>query len=523
MMPSPNELKALAFVLIALTAAAVFRPRLEGDQVSNRIIIYWFCAALIGFLVTIGWIEMILLGISMVVLNPKRFEDRAAFFLGVVLAVPEEIRWRIDAPLINYLVDMSPALLASTVLALPLWIAYGKRKKVDDRPARKGLDVAVVLIFLATALLTTRGLFFTPSNFVRMTVVWFFLIVVPYFALSRALISREAIESLKQALLTIGVLSISIGLMSAFANWNFYIEMATEYQFEGALYRSGDVRVILTSCTTLAGWIMVAAAMATWGYRKVSNYPVFVMIGVTVLCFGVLYLTRSRGAYVAAIAMIGALIVANIRTWPLRIGTIVAGLVSAYIVYATLSSSGFQSIDQFGTFEYRDRLLAAGIAHIRENPFIGDPYFAMHPRFAPLLQGQGIIDFVNTYLQLGLQMGLLGLGLYFFMFGKLGIGTLVAVDELRQRDGPGDKALADFGIAFAALLGGYMVAIATISMVSYIGHFIIYIFGVGAAYLRLAPLAVGETAAEPAESASHQEAEKPFVIDVTPGARGWPM
>ncbi|MEL6113562.1 MAG: O-antigen ligase family protein, partial [Pseudomonadota bacterium] len=68
------------------------------------------------------------------------------------------------------------------------------------------------------------------------------------------------------------------------------------------------------------------------------------------------------------------------------------------------------------TISYRQKLFKNGTEVIMERPAFGSTTYYEHPKMMELTQGQGIIDLVNSYIQVALAKGLVGL---FFFAGIL--------------------------------------------------------------------------------------------------------
>ena len=65
---------------------------------------------------------------------------------------------------------------------------------------------------------------------------------------------------------------------------------------------------------------------------------------------------------------------------------------------------------------YRQRLFDNAMIVIQRNPLLGSFDFRSTPEMQSMIQGQGIIDIVNTYIGMALQVGLIGLTLFVVFF-----------------------------------------------------------------------------------------------------------
>jgi O-antigen ligase len=113
--------------------------------------------------------------------------------------------------------------------------------------------------------------------------------------------------------------------------------------------------------------------------------------------------------------------------------------------------------------DYRVRLWQVSMEVVRQNPLFGDAKYMMNPILEQLRLGHGIIDIVNSYLQVLMEHGIVGLGLFILPF----LSALLAARNL-QRAGiaNGDPHIERLGRALLATLLSIMVVIATVSSIN---------------------------------------------------------
>ncbi|MNM69633.1 hypothetical protein D3C81_812380 [compost metagenome] len=129
---------------------------------------------------------------------------------------------------------------------------------------------------------------------------------------------------------------------------------------------------------------------------------------------------------------------------------------------------------------YRERLIDNSWIVIQRNPLFGSFDFRNTPEMQSMIQGEGIIDIVNTYVSLALRVGLVGLALFvaFFITVLLGIRKAMRAfpdqnDEQRQ-----------LGRALLATLVGILVIIFTVSSITVIPTVYWSVAGLGVAYIQ---------------------------------------
>ena len=110
---------------------------------------------------------------------------------------------------------------------------------------------------------------------------------------------------------------------------------------------------------------------------------------------------------------------------------------------------------------YRQELLTKSTQIILDNPFFGSTDYLL--QMEELRQGQGIIDLVNTYLIVGLNTGLIGLGLYILFFGR---ALLAAYRRMRHLPFGGESRLV--GQALCSVLIGVLAMIASVSPINHV-------------------------------------------------------
>jgi len=196
----------------------------------------------------------------------------------------------------------------------------------------------------------------------------------------------------------------------------------------------------------------------------------------------------SRGPWVGAVAMM----VFAVTLGP-GLGKRLAKLVGAggvATVVLLLSPFGQRIIDllpfvgtsESGSVDYRSRLFDVSMQVFRQNPFFGDTRYLQNPIMEQMRQGQGIIDMVNTYLQVALPYGALGLA--FFLAALL--IPMRMVWRTRKRILHTDPETERLGRVLLAIMVGIMLTIATVSSLGVIPTIYWLMAGLCVAYARVA-------------------------------------
>jgi O-antigen ligase len=178
------------------------------------------------------------------------------------------------------------------------------------------------------------------------------------------------------------------------------------------------------------------------------------------LVIGGLFATSSRGAWLAFIA--GLLFIQFYRGKAGRVVAIV-GLCAAAYGGAKLVGSMDMRLGELlgvagnpmGTVDYRKDLLYNGIRQIVKRPLFGFDRPSLGVLLGNMVQGEGIIDFVNTYLAVTLSAGLVGLAFFLSNFVALGVwlgGARARLSRIRELREP-----TAFVVAMAGGLGAALV------------------------------------------------------------------
>jgi O-antigen ligase len=130
---------------------------------------------------------------------------------------------------------------------------------------------------------------------------------------------------------------------------------------------------------------------------------------------------------------------------------------------------------------YRQRLFDISLELIERDPWIGSVNYLSTPEMMQLIQGEGIIDLVNTYIQIALFSGLVGLGLFAGCFGAI----LIGLRRVIKIHGRRNYELTNCARILLASLVAILVTVGTVSSQDFI-PFVYWSFaGLSAALIRI--------------------------------------
>lgn len=451
----PPSLVAAILGLLSALLAALLLKGLELDAVVRRWAITFFVLVAVAIPVLGNFMLVLLFCTGVLVLvRPKQSYLAVPVFVCSLLLFPDYIHYRIPFPGLNYLVEYQLWVGLAWLTLLPIMLR--SRMSLDK------LDLAFLTFAVLVIALDFRHVSFTEGlrrSFI--SVSWF---LIPYFSISRGLDRRASLSLVFQSLFVAITILACAMLFVQLRNWDFlrYTEPSAGL-FTIREYRFGLLRSGTTMSSGLFGllcgmsFLILMFQLRTFRIRK---WATLVVAGA--LVFGLLA-SGTRAALLIAPLMFLAYVACRFITLRLFVIGVALCLVSVPIIIqriVTFDTSGFENP---ANIEYRQRLLGASVAQMESEPLFGEPDFLNSPRFASLVQGQGIVDIVNTYLQIGLEYGIATLAAFAAAY-IIALGRIVKrIAEMR-----GNAKIPEEGRLLFAFLVGYVLFIGTISSTSYV-------------------------------------------------------
>jgi O-Antigen ligase len=486
-----ENLKPLLAVIILAIPAFLLTRQLCAPFISSREFGVWrnawFAATAAAFLSG----NFLIFAAAMLLICTYSYAARAttpALFLILLLAVP-----LVDIPLpgfgsINYLFAINNGRVLAIALLVPL--LFGARG-LNQRLLRSYTipDLLVVSYVLLLIVLQFRSSEIT--NVARVAFVRTVDILIPYLAFSRINVKAEDFRKVMAAYVVATLPLCMVAMMEVLKRWHPYAVVFQDWGFPlQYLEREGLLRAAATSGggITLGYLIMVGIGCMLALWQPLRAWKRFAVPALLVLAMG-LIATFSRGPWVGTLA----LVIAFVGTGP-RAGANFAKLVIvAILALLPLLLTGFGekivnflpfigSVDEFNV-TYRTRLFENSIAVIERNFWLGSTDFLSAPEMRELVQGEGIVDTVNSYLGIALTAGIIGLSLFvaFFASVMLELYRIIKRRFAKDRNYLNRYARASFGI-----LLGILVAIGTTSSIDYVPYIYWSFGGIFVALIRIA-------------------------------------
>lgn len=490
----PEHLRALVIILVlaavvfALAKAPACALASSTEDFERRRNL-WFAITLTAFLAHNFWIYIVVAAALLLFALPREPNRLAMYFL-LLFAVPP-IADQIDGlGLVNHFFAIDYLRLLALAILLPEFLSLRAQSDVDR--FGRTLPDKLVLGYLVLNLVL-QSTVDTLTNTLRQGVFYAFVdVFLPYYVASRSLKNLQRFREALMAFVVAGAVLSLIGAFEMARHWLLYNTLddvlGAPWGY-GNYVERGDTLLRAQGSTghpIALGYVtVVAAGFLLYLRRSVPNSAAW-RLGLALLVAG-LVASLSRGPWLGALAVLLVFVV----TGPSAArGFARLGVLGAFVLPVLLASPAGQTIIDHlpfvGTIEaenvtYRQRLLEISMQTIMRNPLFGVYDYAYSPAMQELKQGQGIIDIVNSYLEVGLSSGLAGLSLFSGVFITAAVGILVAMKNLADKN---DEPYL-LGQALLATLLGIMVIIFTVSSILVIPAIYWSVAGLGVAYARM--------------------------------------
>jgi O-antigen ligase len=359
---------------------------------------------------------------------------------------------------IGHFIDINSHYFLSWLVAYLVYQHQNQKSAKHPRAKSRALDIFVIgWVFIPTLLYgwtlsvteAARQLFYPLCNY------W-----VPYYIVSRGLNTETERAWAIKVFITVCIFASITGAFEAAKGWLLFSDVTTSlgvsHAFGNYLVREG-AGILRAQFST--GQPIVLGMLTSVGFLLALNVGVCGryarVILLSILGLGVLS-SVSRGPWVC--------LVLGIATWvlaPPLSGRRIAQALGAALLATTalmISPLGGKIIDvlpwvgQTDTFnvDYRERLITVSMIVFWENPIFGWPNFRQSALMQTLIQGEGIIDMVNTYLGAALSYGIVGASVYVGIFLTAGWYTF---STCRTKNAPQAQTLLAAIVFCAACVG----------------------------------------------------------------------
>lgn len=486
----PEHLKTLIVILVLSTAVFAFAHRPvcavmgTGNFIKKRNL--WYALILAGFLAHNFWIYTVIAAL-LLIYNNLRENNPVSLFFFVLFALPMATIPIPGMGLINIFFHLSHARILELFILLPAFFILIQQKDTLSF-GRTGPDK-----LLATYIILTVALYLRETSITDTFRQAFYLFIdafLPYFVISRSL---KDMQSFRIALISLLVAIMIVALLATFEtakHWLLYHALLDELGLEGMTNyqgRDGALRAVATAGHSIALGYLMTVGIGFYLYLKqlIRNKHIR-WLGMALLAAG-LIASLSRGPWVGAFFLITVFIATGRNAIPRLMGLLAIAVLGLSLI-AVLP--GGEKVTKFlpfigttdaGTIEYRKNLIDTSVIVIKRNPWFGSVDYLNTPEMESMRQGEGIIDIVNTYIQVALEIGVVGLGLFVGFFALTLLGIYRAMRSIRDRKSE-ERLL---GRALLATMVSVLLIIFTVSSIAIIPVVYWSVAGLGAAYAQM--------------------------------------
>lgn len=377
--------------------------------------------------------------------------------------------------------------------ALAVGAAAAIRLRSPGGPRRAASDGWVLALLLLLGICLSRET--SATNFLRTTVNLVLDLGLPYYILSRGIADVAGQRTALRWLACGGIALSMILLFETWRSWPIYNELYGLYNVpmillvkaRGGLLRAGGPFVEPTSIALVLAMCFAALSQLREDFRSRLKH-----VGLLVIAFLGVSAPQSRGAWIGLALAVVAMAAYRGRWRALLANAGGIGLVLGFVFVTAKLSPGFAEMlglsdgGASDTTTYRRELFEKGRQVFWLSPLVGHSMPSLNMLMAELRQGEGIIDFVNTYLWIALIGGVAGLAIFIGNFADPLVSLWRRRSALRH-----DAEQLGQGQAPAAFVFGCLVMLCEMLFFTSFGGrpaFLTFgLFGLGASILAARP------------------------------------
>lgn len=486
----PEHLRALIVIVILATAVFSLAGKTATQLIPARDFKrrrnLWFALTLLAFLTHSFWLYAAAATFCLLLTRRQEHTPLALFFLLLFVMPPATVQIP-GFGLINYLIKLDHPRLLALVILLPAFFTLRRQPGVI-RFGRLWPDRLLLAYLLLVALLYLRETTLTDS--LRQSLYLLIDVLLPYYVASRGL---RQLQDFRDALLAFTLAAMVLALIGLFEyarHWLLYRALLgaldIEWGLMGYLGRGGSLRAVATAGQAIVlGYILAVAIGFYLFLQGVTTSRLQRWLGGLLLAAG-LFVPLSRGPWIGAAVMLATFIASGRHALKRLLLLAMAGLLSLPLLMIIPGGQKLLDLLPFiGSVEkenitYRERLIDNSLIVIERNPWLGSVDYRKTPEMQSMIQGQGIVDVVNTYLGVALEVGLVGLMLFTAFFVTILQGIRQALRRLPRHQ----NEARNLGRALLATLCGVLVIIFTVSSISIIPVVYWSVAGIAVAYVQ---------------------------------------
>jgi hypothetical protein len=501
----------IALVIFRLAKPIFLRFSEERDYARRRNI--WLALTVTAFLSPNFWL-FTLVAAPLMIWGSRKDKNPVALYLILLHVIPP-VSFDIPFPGIQSLFSLNNYRLLSLCILIPAALRLRKSRDAARIRGISSMDVLLVgygalqvVLFVPPDLPNHVILQDSFTNELRSSLLFFMDTYVLYYTMSRSCSNRQLIAEAQAALCLSCLVMAALAVFESLRHWLPYTDIAVRWSgnpgWEIYRFRGGLVRAQVSAGNESALGYMLAIACGFWLYLQSHVASKLRRVAVMLLLWLGLLATFSRGPWLGA-ALIYA-VVGALRTR--KLSKLLQGVAGALLLLVALSltplgerigallpfSKGSAGDEASFSIVYRQRLLERSWDLLTQHPFFGDQLAFQH--LNDMRQGEGIIDMVNTYVEVSVFHGVVGLS----MFLGFILIALVRVNRMARKMMPSDSDLALMGFALVGCIVGTLFMLGACSFISSYEKLFYVISGLAAAFANNAKTLTGMPKAKPAEA-----------------------
>jgi len=451
--------------LLAKPVALKFIPAKDFCRRRN----VWFALTVVALVSPSFWIFAIA-AIPVFIFAGRKDSNPVALYVSMLHVIPP-ISFMVPVLGISSLFDVNNYMLLALCVMMPAAWRLLRRRSKSQVYGLQIVDLCLIGYGILTALLfihpeTSRGVVsaFTYTDSMRRAFTFIVGIFIPYFVVSRSINSRKAMADVLASFCVACTVLAAIAVFEITFRWLLYAELPDRWGapigFSNYYFRGESVRAAASSGQPLGLGYLLAIAFGFWLYLQSKVRLWISRASVSALYWAGLFATISRGPWIGAIGIYFADVALGPRALSKTVKSICVALLVAFFVSLSplgerienlLPFTGSSVVDP--SVLYRQRLLDRSWQIVQASPLLGDQYALL--KMQDLRQGEGIIDVVNSYIQIMLGNGFVGLFL-FLSFILVGLYKAWAVSREVARI---DSDLASLGACLVSCILGTLLMI----------------------------------------------------------------
>ncbi|HOY71190.1 MAG TPA: O-antigen ligase family protein [Methylotenera sp.] len=465
----PEQLRSLIYIVLLALIAFFFAKKITASIVSeqqfNRWRNTWIALTFIAFLAGNFWVYAILCALLLWYVG-KREQNAIAMFFVLLFALPRISNQIPGMGIVNFLFNIDYVSILSFTVLLPAYLSLRSERETAPFLTYWADKLLLAYMLLDVALLMRDT---TVTDAMRAGVSNFTDIFLPYYVASRGIKTLQQFKEVMAAFVIAAMVAAMHAMFEYSRFWLLYVNLknylGVAWEMGGYLGRGDSLRALASLGQPIAlGYIMV---IALGSYLFISHFvkEKWLKILGLLLILGGLYAPLSRGPWIGALLLVILYIVIS----PKAIKRLTIMAVSAAMIIPIIASMpiGKKVMDMLPfvgkvdaeNVDYRVRLLDAAYTVFNRYPFFGSVKYREELAELGMVQGEGIVDVVNTYLDVVLEYGLVGFVLYMGFFTIIIATIITGIKKIKNKQ-------SDIHLLGRVLFANQIAILVTITSVS---------------------------------------------------------